>query len=192
MVNRPDNSFYYSPDPKMSTAQRRTPHRKPIFAKPLIDNYLREIGEIGLDKRRRIHPLPAGTFHLDEKSSRTCVLLQIPPRNNEMPVVYVAGFTATWNSQHTSACHGRRLHSTSTSRLCVQLVSRKLARTLFATKPMMHPEHVPGKSAFLRPPMPAPQPCRLALLAQRSGNRNQESQNSHLTLTENPLPYGCG
>jgi hypothetical protein len=27
---------------------------------------------------------------------------------------------------------------------------------------------------------------------QRSGNKNQESQNSHLTLTENPLPYGCG
>jgi hypothetical protein len=47
------------------------------------------------------------------------------------------------------------------------------------------------ESAFL-PLMPASLPCRLALLAQRSGNRNQESQNSHLTLTENPLPYGCG
>jgi hypothetical protein len=29
------------------------------------------------------------------------------------------------------------------SRLCVQLVSRKRARTLFAAKPVIHPEHVP-------------------------------------------------
>ena len=36
----------------MSTAERQTPHRKLTFAKPLIDNYLREIGEIGPDKRR--------------------------------------------------------------------------------------------------------------------------------------------
>ena len=27
---------------------------------------------------------------------------------------------------------------------------------------------------------------------QRSRSRNQESQNSHLTLPNNPLPYGCG
>jgi hypothetical protein len=53
----------------MSTAESRTPHRKTFFAKPLINNYLREIGEIGLDKRGRVHPLPVGTFHLDEESA---------------------------------------------------------------------------------------------------------------------------
>jgi hypothetical protein len=51
MVNRPDNSSYHSPGPKISTAEKRTHHRKPIFAKPLIDNYLHEIGEVGLNKR---------------------------------------------------------------------------------------------------------------------------------------------
>jgi hypothetical protein len=52
----------------MSTAEKRTPHRKPIFAKPLIDNYLREIGEIGLDKRSRVHPLPVGNCLFNARS----------------------------------------------------------------------------------------------------------------------------
>jgi hypothetical protein len=34
----------------MSTAERQTPRRKLTFAKPFIDIYLREIGEIGPDK----------------------------------------------------------------------------------------------------------------------------------------------
>jgi hypothetical protein len=38
-----------------------------------------------------------GTSHLDEKSaSPTCALLQIPSRNDEMPVVPVAGYTGKW------------------------------------------------------------------------------------------------
>jgi hypothetical protein len=49
------------------TAERRTPHRKPIFAKPLINNYLRELGELGLDKRCRVHPLPVGNFPLGRR-----------------------------------------------------------------------------------------------------------------------------
>jgi hypothetical protein len=81
MVNRPGNSSYCSPDPKMSTAERRTPHRKPIFAKPLINNYLREIGEIGLDKRSRVHPLPVGNFPLGRRVGfpDKCPLAQLLP-----------------------------------------------------------------------------------------------------------------
>src|ERR1700676_4040440 len=42
--------------------------------------------------------------------------------------------------------------------------------------------------------MPAPQPCPARASAQGAHGevRNQESQNSHLTLLANPLPYGCG
>jgi hypothetical protein len=52
MVNRPDNSSYYSPDPKMSTANGELLIENRPFAKPLIDNHLHEIDEIGPEKRR--------------------------------------------------------------------------------------------------------------------------------------------
>jgi hypothetical protein len=147
---------------------------------------------IGPTVSLRSHSKTTESEPLNPKPTSRTRTRRIPSRGNWTADFRDAGFTATWNAKRTSACHGKDLHSTSSSRLCVQLVSRKLARTLFAAKPMMHPGHVP--EGIHLPPAPDAGASTLPARppAQRSGSRNQELQNSHLTLTDNPLPYGCG